>query len=296
MKMKTCNKLFIMLLALSLTAVLLSGCEFHASVGIGNYVTGERYPNAEAYQTGAFTYEADTVNSVEIYWRSGEVEIVESDRAELSGYESGGELPEDTAMHYLLEDGTLRIRFCESGAKIQVNPNDKHLTIEVPKGIDLSLHTTSAPVKADTLEQNSILISAHSGSTELGTVKAESLDLSSSSGSIRADSISAQTLKCNTSSGSVRIDGLETDMADLETSSGCVDLVLTAASQVDIRTSSGKTSLRLPEGGAGIAYTASSGKLHTEMTFERKGDLYVFGNGESKITVDSSSGNLEIQQ
>ena len=73
-------------------------------------------------------------------------------------------------------------------------------------------------------------------------------------------------------------------MADFETSSGCVDLVLTAASQMDIRTSSGKTSLRLPEGGAEIAYTA--------MTFERKGDLHGFGNGESKITVDSSSGNL----
>lgn len=84
-------------------------------------------------------------------------------------------------------------------------------------------------------------------------------------------------------------------MADFETSSGCVDLVLTAASQMDIRTSSGKTSLRLPEGGAEIAYTASIGKLYTEMTFERKGDLYGFGNGESKITVDSSSGNLEIQ-
>ena len=84
-------------------------------------------------------------------------------------------------------------------------------------------------------------------------------------------------------------------MADFETSSGCVDLVLTAASQVDIRTSSGKTSLRLPEGGAEIAYTASSGKLYTEMTFERKGYLYGFGNRESKITVDSSSGNLEIQ-
>lgn len=296
MKMKTCNKLFIMLLALSLTAVLLSGCEFHATFGIGNYVTGESYPNAEAYQTGAFTYEADTVKSVEIYWRSGEVEIVESDSAELSVRESGGELPEDTAMHYLLEDGTLRIRFCESGAKIQVNPNDKHLTIEVPKGINLSIYTTSAPVKADTLEQNSILISAYSGSTELGTVEAESLVLSSSSGAIHADSIFAQTLECNTISGSVHIGTLAADAIEVDTTSGSVDLGLSAASQVAIRTTSGKTTLRLPEGGAEIAYTASSGKLHTEMTFERKGDLYVFGNGESKITVDSSSGNLDIQQ
>ena len=190
----------------SLVAVLLSGCQFHASFGIGSFITGESYPNAANYQTGAFTYHTDEVTSLEIYWRSGEVEVIESDSAELSARESGGELPEDSAMHYLLEDGTLRIRFCESGAAIQVHPNDKRLTIEVPKGIDLSIHTTSAPIKADTLEKNSILISAHSGRTALGTVNAGSVDLSSSSGSIRADSIVTQTLKCNTSSGSVQID------------------------------------------------------------------------------------------
>ena len=71
---------------------------------------------------------------------------------------------------------------------------------------------------------------------------------------------------------------------------------LSAISQQDIHTSSGKTVLRLPEGGAEVAYTASSGKFHTAKVFERKGDLYVFGSGESRIAVNSSSGNLEIQE
>ena len=55
------------------------------------------------------------------YWRSDEIGIAESDSAELSVRESGGELPKDTAMHYLLEDGTLRIRFCESGASPEMH-------------------------------------------------------------------------------------------------------------------------------------------------------------------------------
>lgn len=293
--MKTCNKLITLLLVLTLAAILFSGCELHISFGIGSYVTGESYSNAEAYQTGAFTYEADEVKSIEIYWRSGEVELIESDEAELSARESGGELPEEAAMHYLLEDGTLRIRFCKSGAKLHVHSNDKHLTIEIPKGIDLSVHTTSASVKADALHQNSILISAHSGRTELGSAEAESIDLSSSSGSIRAESISAQTLKCSTSSGSVQIDALAAERADVGTSSGSVDLTFTAAVQADIRTSSGRTSLRLPEGGAEIAYSASSGTLHAAGNFEQNGDLYVFGRGESRITVKSSSGSLVIR-
>ena len=218
--MKNCKKTLTMLAALALTAGVLSGCGLRPSFGIGSFVTGESYPNGAAYQTGAFTYEADDVQSVEIYWRSGRVELVESDKAELSVRESGGELPEDAAMHYLLEDGTLKIRFCASNVRLRVHSNDKHLTVEVPRGADLSVHTTSAGVKADTLEQNSILISAHSGRTELGTVNAESVWLSSSSGSIRAGSLSAGTLKGNTSSGSVRIDDLEADSAELETSSG----------------------------------------------------------------------------
>lgn len=292
--MKTCKKILAMLAALAVTAGMPSGCGLRPSFGIGSFVTGESYPNEAAYQTGAFTYQAEDVQSVEIYWRSGRVELVESDKAELSVRESGGELPENASMHYLLEDGTLKIRFCASNVRLRVHSNDKHLTVEVPKGADLSVHTTSAGVKADTLEQNSILISAHSGRTELGTVNAESVWLSSSSGSIRAGSLSARTLKGNTSSGSVRIDDLEADAADLETSSG-VDLGLSAVSQLDVHTTSGRTVLRLAEGGGTVAYTAGSGKLRTERVFEQRGDLYVFGGGESRITVDSSSGNLEIR-
>lgn len=53
--MKRHKRIFAILLIFSLVAVLLSGCEFHASFGIGNFITGESYPNAESYQTGAFT-------------------------------------------------------------------------------------------------------------------------------------------------------------------------------------------------------------------------------------------------
>ena len=292
--MKHRKKLTAILLTFSLAA-LLSGCRFQTSFGIGSFVSGDSYPNADSYQTGAFTYRADEITAAEIYWRCGEVEIIESDADKLRVFESGGELPEDTAMHYLLEDGTLRIRFCKSGARIRVHENDKRLTVEVPKGIDLSVHTTSAPVKADTLEQNSLLVSAHSGSTRLGTVNAGSVNLSSSSGAIRAESIVTQTLQCDTSSGSVQIEQLETETADVDSSSGSVKLTLSAVSKLNIHTSSGKTVLHLPADGAEVAYTASSGKLHTAKVFEQKGDLYVFSSGKAKITVDSSSGNLEIQ-
>ncbi len=301
-------------LLLCALTVMLSGCRVNISIGTNDTLTGETYPDAEKYQTGAFTYNATDIKAVEVYWRSGEVEITESDNSELHVKESGGELSEDIAMHYFLDDGVLRIRFCKSGAKIQVNTADKHLSLEVPKGVDLSVHTTSALVKADDLNQNSILIAALSGHIELGTVTADTIDLSSSSGSICAASLSAQSLKCNTSSGSVDIgvvsaetldcstssggvtmDSAVSETVKIATSSGSVDLTLTSVSSAEIDTSSGAVSLLLAKGGAEVLYTTGSGKLLTDRAYDRKGDLYVFDEGAGNITVETSSGNLKIQ-
>ena len=301
-------------LLLCVCVMLMSGCQIHISVGTTDYLTGESYPDAEKYQTGVFTYLANEIKAVEVYWRSGEVEIIESDNAELSVNESGNELPEDTAMHYFLDNGVLRIRFCESGAKIQVNALDKHLHLEIPKGINLSVHTTDALTKADTLNQKDVLIAALSGDMELGTVSSDTIDLSSSSGSIRADNISAQSLKCSASSGSVDIGVISVETLDCSTSSGDItlDSMISEASAVttssgnvklslinvpstEIHTSSGDVDLTLAKSGAEVLHATSSGKLLTDCTYGRKGDLYVFDEGVSNITVETSSGNLKVQ-
>lgn len=306
--------LSIAVLLLCALAVMLSGCRVNISIGTKDTLTGEVYPNAEKYQTGAFIYNAADIKAVEVYWRSGEVEITESGNSELHVKESGDELSEDIAMHYFLDDGVLRIRFCKSGVKIQVNATDKHLILEVPKGIDLSIHTTSALVEADDLNQNNILIATLSGCTELGSITADIVDLSSSSGSILVDSLSAQSLKCSassgsidmgtvsvktldcgTSSGGVTMDSVLSEIAKVTTNSGSVDLKLTKVPSAEIYTSSGTVSVLMAKGGAEVLHTTNSGKLITERAYDRKGDLYVFDEGASSIIVETSSGNLKIQ-
>ena len=109
-------------------------------------------------------------------------------------------------MRWLLEDGVLRLRFCASGARIGVSAADKRLHLELPKGIDLSLHTSSAAVRAETLEQDEILIATLSGGMELGAVTAEgSVDLSSGSGAIQAESVTAEDIRCASASGNVQM-------------------------------------------------------------------------------------------
>ena len=185
-------------------AALLSGCHTGVPAETADHLIGEEYPDAGKYRAGTFTYSADEVKAVEVYWRSGEVDIRESDGASLRVTESG-ELPEESAMHYFLDGDVLRIRFCADGANIRVKPSDKRLSLEIPKGIELSVHTTAASITAASLEQRSILFASMSGRTELGAVTADSVDLSASSGSVCADGVMSQSLKCSTSSGSVEL-------------------------------------------------------------------------------------------
>lgn len=281
----------IALLLLLAAAVLLAGCRFTLSADL---LTGETYPDSDRYRSGAFSYRADEVTAVEVYWRSGEIEIMESDAAELTVSESGS-LSETAALHSYLENGVLRIRFCASGERVRVRPADKHLSLAVPKGISLSVHSTSAPVKAAALNPESLLISAHSGETELGSVEAESVDLSSSSGSVRIASLSAQTARCSTSSGSVALENLRARELSVKTSSGSVRLAFAQAPQAQVHTSSGSVSIDLPPEGAAVSFDTSSGRLHTALAYLRKGDLTLFGEGEGSLAVETSSGSLTIR-
>ena len=99
-------KLSVFLLC-ALAVIVLSGCRINISLGGDGFFTGEEYPNAEKYQMGEATYSAEDVTAVEVYWRSGQVEINEREDGQLTAKESGGQLSEDKAMHWLLEDGVL---------------------------------------------------------------------------------------------------------------------------------------------------------------------------------------------
>lgn len=314
MKNRKIPKCALVLLVCGVTLLILSACQLEQSAWTGDNLVGESYSDAEKYQTGNFTYRADEISAIEVHWRSGEVEIIESDSEELHVSESGSDLPENVVMHSLLEDGVLQIRFSASGAAIQFNSEDKHLHLEVPEGIELFVNTTAAPVKAEKLHQKELMIATYSGGAALGTVTAENADISSSSGNISVDSLSGLALKCSTSSGSVAFgqvsvetlacstssgrvtaDSMAAEEFSVKTSSGGVRLTLAQTATGEIHTSSAGVEVTLPEGGAEVNYTTSSGKLKCNGDYERRGELYVFGRGESQLTIQTSSGHLELK-
>ena len=120
------KKVIIGLLLCSLAIMMLSGCQANISIGTNDTLTGETYPNAEKYQTGAFTYTAADIKAVEIYWRSRKVEITESDNIEFYVKESSDKLLTDRSYDY---KGDLYV-FDEGASNIIVETSSGNLKIQ----------------------------------------------------------------------------------------------------------------------------------------------------------------------
>lgn len=304
------------LIPIALLLVCLTGCGMQVfPFSSGNNITVDTYENAEKYDAGDFTYSAADVDAIEISWRSGNVELVESGKDTLSVSESGNTLSTDEQLHYWLNDRTLYIQFGASGLHADIDSRDKHLTLELPKGIKVSVKVTSAGVCAEMLEQESVFIASMSGNLELEEIVAAEVDLSSSSGRQNVKSVTANALRmasssgnlrvesaevtgeavCDTTSGDITLDILEAGEADMETTSGYIDVKTLRCAEINMRSTSGWMRIGLPEGkGAAVDFITQSGRLLGDISWERVGDLYVFGDRTYSITAETTSGDLEI--
>lgn len=84
MKAKSLSALLILALLLALCA----GCTIHINPSAGittndsfHYST---YDNAADYTAGRFTYQAEDIRAVRVYWVAGSIDLIEKNSAELS--------------------------------------------------------------------------------------------------------------------------------------------------------------------------------------------------------------------
>ncbi len=195
---------------------------------------------------------------------------------------SKDEIKDELAMRWLVEDGTLHIKFCKAG-KINVNNCDKTLKLTLPKGLKLreaEIETVSADVKASELYVKDVDFETVSGSVEAKLYGVRSVDADSVSGDI---DITAP-------------DGPKN--ADIETTSGSVQMNLKkSAGDCEISTVSGKVTLFLPKtGNFTINYDTTSGDFDSDIEMAQKGSKYVAGKGSDIFTVDTTSGDLRIKK
>ena len=205
-------------LALTLCALLLSGCGLHMRPSLG--LSGINYEHPEKYTVGGAAF-TDKVEQVEIHWLSGSVTVTGHKGNEIRFSETANRnLTNDLSMHYWLDGSTLRIQFCRSG-KWNLNGLEKDLTLQLPERLlqSLTVDTVSARVNLEDLAMEDLDVDTVSGSVTL-CLPADAdftLDFDTVSGSFSSE------LACKTES-SRRIFGSGLGEYSIYTTSGSVHI------------------------------------------------------------------------
>ena len=258
--------------------IMMSGCIVH----IGGGLSTIKYDNADSYTTGNGRT-SDSIRNLEIDWISGNVEISYGKEDEIILEEtSEDEITDELTMRWLVEEGTLHIKFCKAG-KINVNNCDKTLKVTLPKNIKLEeaeFETVSADITALELHVKDVNFETVSGSVEARLYGARSIDADSVSGDVDI----------------IAPDGPKD--ADIETTSGSVRMNLKKSiDDCEIGTVSGKVTLLLPKkGNFTISYDTTSGDFDSDIEMAQKGSKYVAGKGSDRFDIDTTSGDLRIKK
>ena len=291
MKMK--NNIIIAALALA-AMVCLCGC----SVGFIN-VNGVRYSDADKYTPGDREF-SETIDTLDIDWSSGGVKVTAADVSVVSVKETTkAQLEDELKVHTWAEGSTLHVRFCKSGESYDKN-EPKTVEITVPKAAvfeGVNIDVSSADVTCEGVSAKAVSFDSSSGnitfSGEAGKITADS-----SSGDITlTQKGSCESISIDTSSGSADIDAQSVNSLTLDTSSGLGSIKLAEMpSDVNIEASSGDMTLRLPEtAGFKATISTSSGDVSYELPMTKEGEeTYICGDGSSKLSIDTSSGNVKI--
>lgn len=311
---KTTMKKTVFLILTLIICLALTSCFLRRVVSGSSSISGFTYSDSKKYSVGDFTYRASDVDTVSVDYISGTLTIVQSGSKTLKAAETSSERRSDAqTMHWYLDGKKLRIKFCESGYSGTVP--DKTLTLEIPAGIDLEIGVTSGDVYFENdLTAKNVNVGATSGDLHIKTLTADDFESGSTSGDTFIDSLNAEDVKLGSTSGNTDIGTLVAEEADFTSTSGnyriksasCADIEggstsgsisigLDYCSRLRIGCTSGNVELNsLPAGGATVEYDKTSGTLHAD-GYTVKGGKMVYGNGDCRISVTTTSGNLTIR-
>ncbi len=214
----------------------------------------------DGFALGGASLPADGIREIEIEWIAGEVEIECYDGNEIVFSETSAEqLSERQTMRYLVKDGELEIRCCESKT---VQLPEKTLTVQIP-----------ASLIADELEADVV------------------------SASLTARGVQAREIKLESVSGNICADGLTAEKLQIDTVSGIAEILrCDVARKLEIDTVSGNAAMQLAASATGftLKFDTVSGSVHCDVPVTTSRKSMVYGDGSLEIEMESVSGRFKI--
>ena len=214
----------------------------------------------DGFALGGASLPVDGIREIEIEWIAGEVEIECYDGSEIVFSETSAEqLSERQTMRYLVKDGELEIRCCESKT---VQLPEKTLTVQIP-----------ASLIADELEADVV------------------------SASLTARGVQAREIKLESVSGNICADGLTAEKLQIDTVSGIAEILrCDVARKLKIDTVSGNAAMQLAASATGftLKFDTVSGSVHCDVPVTTSRKSMVYGDGSLEIEMKSVSGSFKI--
>ena len=278
---------------------------------------GFHYAHAEQYAAGGAELEG-AVKNLDIHWIDGAVNIAYHDKDTVEIAETAAKaIPGDAALRWWLDGDTLRIQYAKSG-RFSLRGLNKALTVTLPEGSalgELAIDATSGDVTVPALQADSVRVDLTSGDLSLRqSGSTERMALSSTSGNISADvSVvgklaidltsgcirtnleSAGEVSLSTTSGDIALNG-GAQKARVDSTSGKIDVTLTAFDDLVIHATSGSVSAALPsKPGYRADINTTSGRFDSAVALSREGGSYSCGDGSGRLTIDTTSGNVRLE-
>lgn len=258
--------------------LLLSGCNYINT----NEVNGYKYTDSELYSIGDFTYESANISKINLCWVAGSVTVKKSTTtSNLEVKENGSaSLLDAQKMHYLIQDNTLYIQYCESMFLGTIPFTSKELTLTIPENISFNgdLVSSSLTFSDLALSLKSLNIDTVSGqitgSETLGVE--DDIDIDSTSASISLTNVACPKIEVDSVSSNFNLSVCSNDTIKIDTVSGSSSISL------------------LNDLGATIDFSTVSGQFTCSKQSTVNASGTVVGDGQSQISFSSVSGNLEI--
>lgn len=273
-----------------LTAILICGITNSGILGnsvfnIGNLIN---MGSTSDYSTDTLILSPDKIDSVEISWISGEINICQSKDEYFHAEDDYTGNKEKLMLCWKLEEKTLKIAFGKASRfSFWNNYKDKKLDLYIPEASlsglkELEIDSVSSDINIDFSENElnikDLEVDTTSGNTNINGVFASSANIDSVSGSIsyhgRAEKISVDSVSGDTE---LSFDTLPLK-GKFDSISGSVKLLI-----------SGDASFSAD-------FSSVSGKFKCDFPTTNHGDKYICGEGKADLSFDSVSGDVIINQ
>ena len=103
-------------------------------------------------------------------------------------------------------------------------------------------------------------------------------------------------LHLDSTSGTILADLASADKAEFDSTSGNMDVTLQSFKDLDLDATSGNITLKLPNApGFTLDLDAKPSNFSNGLAMEKDGSKYTYGNGSARLRIETTSGDIRIE-